>query len=81
MGSNTLSTGNNKQGHPHLDKTEPLWTVEEVAAYLRLKPETIRMMARRGKVPAVKIGKVWRFRAKDIKIELATLSQVVVYMK
>jgi excisionase family DNA binding protein len=41
--------------------TDPLWTVEDVAAFLKLQPETIRSMARRGELPALKIGKVWRF--------------------
>ena len=40
---------------------EELWTVKEVAYYLRLKPETVRALARRGELPAVKIGKAWRF--------------------
>ena len=40
----------------------PLWTVEDVADYLQLQPETIRSMARRGELPALKIGKVWRFQ-------------------
>jgi excisionase family DNA binding protein len=47
--------------------TEPLWTVEDVASYLRLKEETVRMMARAGKIPAIKVGKVWRFKASEIK--------------
>jgi excisionase family DNA binding protein len=42
--------------------TEPLWTVEDVAQYLKLEPETVRAMARNGKLPAIKIGKVWRFK-------------------
>jgi excisionase family DNA binding protein len=42
--------------------TDPLWTVEDVATYLKLQPETIRSMARRGELPALKIGKVWRFQ-------------------
>jgi excisionase family DNA binding protein len=46
--------------------TEPLWTVEDVASYLRLKPDTVRAMARRGELPAVKIGKVWRFDRSSI---------------
>jgi excisionase family DNA binding protein len=41
--------------------TESLWTVEETAMYLKLNAETIRAMARRGDLPAKKIGKVWRF--------------------
>jgi excisionase family DNA binding protein len=42
---------------------EPLWTVEEVARYMRLQPETIRAKARRKELPGVKIGRVWRFRS------------------
>lgn len=47
--------------------TEPLWTVEDVAVYLRLKEETVRMMARTNKIPGLKVGKAWRFRAWEIK--------------
>lgn len=47
--------------------TEPLWTVEDVANYLRLKQETVRMMARANKIPALKVGKAWRFKVSDIK--------------
>jgi excisionase family DNA binding protein len=43
------------------DARESLWTVDEVAEYLKLQPETIRSMARRGELPAIKLGKVWRF--------------------
>jgi excisionase family DNA binding protein len=45
---------------------DPLWTVEDVAAYLKLQPETIRSMARRRELPALKIGKVWRFQKSAI---------------
>jgi len=45
-----------------IDLISPLWTVDEVADYLKLQPETIRSMARRGELPAIKLGKVWRFR-------------------
>ncbi len=47
--------------------TEPLWTVDEVASYFRLEPQTVRAMARRGELPAIKIGRQWRFKAADIK--------------
>jgi excisionase family DNA binding protein len=44
-----------------------LWTVEEVAEYLRLQPETVRAKARKGEIPAVKVGKrIWRFDIKEI---------------
>jgi excisionase family DNA binding protein len=49
----------------------PLWTVEDVAAYLQLQPETIRSMARRGELPGLKIGKVWRFENSAIHEMLA----------
>lgn len=37
-------------------------TIEEVAAYLRLKPQTIYKWAQEKRLPAVKLGKEWRFR-------------------
>jgi excisionase family DNA binding protein len=37
-------------------------TVEEVAHYLRLKPQTIYKWAQEKRIPAVKLGKEWRFR-------------------
>ncbi len=46
--------------------SDPLWTVEDVADYLKLQPETIRCMARRRELPALKIGKVWRFQRRAI---------------
>lgn len=39
-----------------------LMTVEEVARYLRLKPQTIYKWAQEKRIPAVKLGKEWRFR-------------------
>jgi len=52
--------------------TEPLWTVDDVANYLRLKQETVRIMARTNMLPAIKIGRSWRFRIKDITQSLKT---------
>ena len=40
-------------------------TIEEVAKYLKMKPQTIYTWAQKGKIPAAKIGRDWRFR-KDI---------------
>jgi excisionase family DNA binding protein len=47
--------------------SEPLWTIKDVARYLRLKPDTVRAMARRGDLPAIKVGNSWRFRPDLIK--------------
>jgi excisionase family DNA binding protein len=37
-------------------------TLEEVAKYLRLKPQTIYTWAQTKKIPAAKLGKEWRFK-------------------
>lgn len=42
-----------------------IMTLEEVAGYLKLKPQTIYIWAQKGDIPAVKLGKEWRFR-KDV---------------
>ena len=39
-----------------------IMTLEEVAGYLKMKPQTIYTWAQSGKIPAAKIGKEWRFR-------------------
>ncbi len=39
-----------------------IMTLEEVAAYLKLKPQTIYTWAQEKKIPAAKLGKEWRFR-------------------
>jgi len=39
-----------------------IMTLEEVAAYLRVKPQTIYTWAQEGKIPAAKLGKEWRFK-------------------
>ena len=36
-------------------------TVGEVAHYLGVVPDTVYRKARRGEIPAVKMGKIWRF--------------------
>ena len=39
-----------------------IMTLEEVADYLRLKPQTIYTWAQEKKIPAAKLGKEWRFK-------------------
>jgi excisionase family DNA binding protein len=39
-----------------------IMTLEEVATYLRLKPQTIYTWAQDKKIPAAKLGKEWRFK-------------------
>ena len=43
-----------------------LMTIEEVAEYLRMKPQTIYRWAQDKRIPAAKLGKEWRFRRRII---------------
>jgi excisionase family DNA binding protein len=45
---------------------EPLLDVIEAARLLRIHPKTLRVKARRGVIPAVRIGRVWRFRVSTL---------------
>ncbi len=49
-----------------------IMTTQEVAEYLRTSVETIKRMARRGALPAAKLGRNWRFRKTDIDDWLET---------
>jgi excisionase family DNA binding protein len=55
---------------------EPLWTVSDVANYLRLKPDTVRAMTRRGELPVFKFGRVLRFSPKAIQEWLQSKSEL-----
>ena len=72
MTNDILTTATNVESIQDIN-TDPLWTVEQVAAFLQLQPETIRSMARRGELPALKIGKVWRFQKEAIHAKLMNL--------
>ncbi|HHX63268.1 MAG TPA: helix-turn-helix domain-containing protein [Chloroflexi bacterium] len=43
-----------------------LLNVKQVAQYLQLKESTIYSWAQDGKIPAIKIGRTWRFRRSDL---------------
>lgn len=46
---------------------DEMLTIEELAAYLKLKPQTIYKWAQTGKIPGAKFGKEWRFRRSTIE--------------
>lgn len=68
-----MAEQNSLENHPLLSPldghtiTPPLWKVEDVARYLRLKPTTVREMARRRELLAVKVGRSWRFVKSQIQ--------------
>jgi excisionase family DNA binding protein len=45
---------------------EPLLDSVEAAALLRIHPNTLKKMARRGEIEARRIGRCWRFRTSDL---------------
>ena len=49
-----------------------IMTTDEVAEYLRTSAENVKRMARRGDLPASKLGRNWRFRKADVDDWLAT---------
>jgi excisionase family DNA binding protein len=51
---------------------EPILTSEQAAAYLQIHPKTLQRMARQGRVPAYRIGDLWRFRASELEAWLAS---------
>jgi excisionase family DNA binding protein len=51
--------GNDTRGH---SPDNEILTIEEVATYLRLTPQTIYKWAQEKRIPAAKLGKEWRFR-------------------
>jgi excisionase family DNA binding protein len=53
-------------GKSVISAIEPLIDAGQAARILRLHPVTVREMASRGVIPALKIGKVWRFRASSL---------------
>ena len=46
--------------------SDKLMTVEQMAEYLQVDEYTIYAWARKGKMPAFKVGRFWRFRKEDI---------------
>ena len=58
---------------------EPLIDEKQAAQFLGgLHPKTVQRMARRGEIPAIRIGRYWRYRASDLNrwIELKSSGQL-----
>lgn len=57
------------------DTFQPLWTPADAASYLGLHEKTVIKMARLVQIPAIRLGKHWRFRASDLTAWIATQVQ------
>ncbi|MBP1715299.1 MAG: uncharacterized protein H6Q43_38 [Deltaproteobacteria bacterium] len=47
---------------------DDILNIKEVADFLRIPVSTIYKLAQDGKVPAVKVGKHWRFMKRDLEL-------------
>jgi excisionase family DNA binding protein len=47
-----------------------LMTVDEVAAYVGLTSFTVRRLAKKGALPAAKVGRAYRFKSEDLNAYL-----------
>ena len=49
------------------DDTGEIFTLDEVAAYLKVGKRTVYRLAAAKKIPAFKVGGTWRFRRADLE--------------
>ena len=42
-------------------------TTKEAAEYLGTSPDTVRRLARQGRLPGIRLGHTWRFRKADLE--------------
>lgn len=46
---------------------EPLLSSEKASAILKIHPKVLERMAKRGEIPALKVGRYWRYRESDLE--------------
>ena len=46
--------------------SESLLNIKEVSEYLQVETTTLYHWSKQGKIPAMKVGALWRFRQSDI---------------
>jgi excisionase family DNA binding protein len=54
-----------------IQELESCLTTDEVLAYLKVTPRTIYRLIRSGELPAMRVGRQWRFRRADLDAWLA----------
>lgn len=53
-----------------LEHRPTIMTVQEVARYLRVHAITVYRMIQRGQLPAIRVGRGWRFKKDEIDLWL-----------
>jgi len=51
--------------------SDDILNIKEVSDYLKIPVSTVYKLAQDGKVPAVKVGKHWRFLKRDLELLFA----------
>jgi excisionase family DNA binding protein len=54
-----------------IQELEACLTTDEVLVYLKVTPRTIYRLIRTGELPALRVGRQWRFRRPDLDAWLA----------
>jgi len=49
------------------DESLEIMTIEEVARYLRIPVSTVYRLAQKGRIPANKVGRQWRFSRRALE--------------
>lgn len=57
------------------NQDDEIFTLDEVAAYLKVGKRTVYRLAASKKIPAFKVGGAWRFKRQDINRWIAAQSQ------
>lgn len=57
------------------NQDDEIFTLDEVAAYLKVGKRTVYRLAASKKIPAFKVGGAWRFKRQDIDRWIAAQSQ------
>jgi len=47
--------------------TGDIWTIKELATYLKLKEKTAYALVAKGEIPGFKVGGSWRFSKPDVE--------------
>ncbi|OGT38288.1 MAG: excisionase [Gammaproteobacteria bacterium RIFCSPHIGHO2_12_FULL_38_14] len=49
-----------------MNQVEPWLSVEEIADHLKISKETVYRWLEKGKIPAHRVGKQWRFKPSEV---------------
>jgi excisionase family DNA binding protein len=69
--TNRPDRGRERSRDDHRTVADPLLDANDAAAVLRISAYTVRQRARRREIPAIRLGKFWRFRRSSLDAWIA----------